>query len=56
MGPPGGSTRQPHKDHIIVQAIMRGADCIYISKWFGKQQPTYGQGRRTGSFGVTNDP
>lgn len=56
MGSPGSSGRQPHKDDIIVQAIMRGADYIYISKWFSKQQPTYGQGRGAGSFGVTNGP
>lgn len=55
-GSAGGSAPQPHKDHIIVQAIMCRVDYIYISKWFGKQRPTYGQGRRTGSFGVTNDP
>ena len=56
MGSPGSAARQPHKDYIIVQAIMCRVDYIYISNWFGKQQPTYGHERRTGSFGVTNDP
>lgn len=36
---------QPRKDDITAQAIMHRADSIYISKWLGKQQPAYGQGR-----------
>lgn len=43
MGSPCSSGRQPHKDDIIVQAIMCRADYIYISKWFSTQQPTYGR-------------